>query len=345
MNEKEAQSTPHDSPILVGRAVRHIRDKLFLDAEGHRLTQRGLYDECTESEQWMRSTGRHPRKLAFAVVEIDEREKKISKIENAKSDGHLTFHKAEVLSRAFDLPPTFLRTQYASLNELEAAYRAVKTRRTFTGFRDVPAIEILPRAHQSVVDQLTRLIASRDAPSPRVVLVEGRSGIGKSSVMTQWFNSSGRNSFESALRVDGRADPIGSLVPELAKHFRLPEDAQLETVLDALPAERPFLIVLDKLRHEQFREGTRLRQESLPTLRDLARLIAGIGQARPNVSFILLFEINVSFSLCDTLQKDLLGLTIARIEVTALNDRDGAEFLAVLGASGLPEQRRRAISA
>jgi tetratricopeptide (TPR) repeat protein len=354
-----------EGPVSPGRAVQIVRTQLYIDTHNRLgLTQSALYQLCTAVEDQLLVPGNKRR--SFKPVRGDRNKKKIGKIENRtnKQDDF----KLGIIARAFGLPEDFFRTPFESEEALKAAF-AAKTRslgedrrppapqpplssanpRRPVGFPNISAVDPLPESRRRAAQDLADEVLSTANVRSRLVLLQGRTGVGKTFFVAHWFRDYGRRVFGSnALRIDCATISLDQVLPAIEQHFISSRDSSNMNVADALAANSENLIVLDGLRFEHFKEGPRLSGITpgrRPRLVELAQLISKFVNPTSNTTAIVCVE-NNSNPIADSLFVRTLadGVEVTTRWIEALSDEEGANFLAMLGATQEDDRRLRTIS-
>jgi hypothetical protein len=362
-----------DAPISIGQAIAIVRTELYSDDEGPGLSQPALYRKCTLIEEKMPLPAKGRRR--FKPSDWDAPKKKIGKIE-ADTDQRL--YELTIIAKAFGLQEDFFKWPFSSEHELRAAYTARKRQppvqllpapveqagrspppappsqppRASAGFLRLSSSEILPRSRREKAAEFSRLLREAGLPKSLLVLLQGRTGVGKTFFVSHWFHSYGQEIFKGdALLIDCSTASFDQILPKVEEYFVSAHGGAI-SVSEALAANHDNLIVLDGLKLEQFSEGPHtgpliagVTPGRRPQLRDLAELVAPFLNSTRNTVIILCLE-NNSKEVADTVFVRPLErhVQVKQWQVDPLDDDEGAEFLADLGVSSLDVGSRRRIS-
>lgn len=339
-----------------GEAVQFIRTELFLGETGRPITQPELYKRGRAWADRLQITA----KIFFSVVDGDEYPgRKVSDLENNKK--RCTPFDLELIALAFDLPQKFFTggpfTRATLTEAFHAARQAPLGSAADGGHAPKPVSAVagflrldernhgLARKSRLAAGIIHALEAAR--PHSSVVLVEGRTWAGKSVFTGYWFRDHYWPRYRGhALNLNCDALSIETVLEKVAAHFGpLAQEAGLELDAYFQTSSTPKLIVLDRLKMEHFAEGPPTLAGQRPTLRDLVRAMTPFVNAGRNVTLVLVIENNgprvEDFAFSRTLDH---SVGLHRVVLEPLDDEEGAELLAELGVTGLPEHTRREIS-
>src|SRR4029077_1688879 len=357
------------SAISQGHSVRLVRTELYVGSlERRGLTQPELYNMCRVIESNLAPAPQKKRR-SFAEVSFDRAKKKIRKIE-AKPDSAQNPFELIVIARAMQLPDNFFARPFDTKSELLAAFQskdrdaAADSRSTPqppqevliplrhpVGFPRISHDEPLPQSRRDAASKLSSQLTITNPVRSQLILLQGRTGVGKTFFVGHWFRDYGRSVFQgNSLRIDCTTNSLDQIIPAVEQHFvSTPVDSQPATIPEALAANSSNLIVLDGLKLEQFGEGpvpAGIVRTRRPALRDLAELVASILNFSRNTVIIACIE-NNSRPISDAIFVRALDerVNVMTLIIPALSDKEGADFLNALGVTLMDERRRELISA
>lgn len=337
-----------------GEAIAFVRARLHRDEHGQAFTQAGLYRRCRELADADGVTGR----IYFSTVDDDNyRAKKMRALEKGRDIA--SPYDLGLVARAFNLPDHFFLGPWASLEEVEESWAAARdARRKPPSEQAVPPPPGSARGFRLINDQLKvsstayelahwlTAAIDRRRPANTLVLIEGRTWAGKSEFANIWFRDFHRPRIGGhALRVDCSESTPGQIAATVEAHFASVAESQGGEAPAAFAVQGPKLIVLDKLRMDQFAEGPVLGAAQRPHFRELVEAAARPLEHGSDVTVIMLLENNGArieeFYFNRSLDQ---SVGFVRRTLPPLSDAEGARLLSDLGVSRVSESARREIS-
>jgi hypothetical protein len=335
---------------LPGRIVRALREWRSRDlassipsAQGKRgvrankFSRAGFYSLCTEAERELRGAAE-----LFPIISKSSAADRVEHIE------HLGPARGEheVLSVALRLPRNFLSQEYANP---EAALRAAQRSESAPahrpkpmGFLRIDPDELNPdyrdRAFQAF-DEFVRFVHEGNRS---LLFVEGRKGVGKTFLLSQWFWSVAEPNFAPAVSIDCASISLDQILPLVWQH------------ISAAGTAEPRLLVLDGLRVEREAGAvTLLLPERHAGIAELVRIINRLWQDLANVQkdpshdkrgpvgVIVVLENNGNPFKRRELARDLsVDATCTLLRVTPLGTEISAAFLKNRGLTKVSHEDR-----
>jgi tetratricopeptide (TPR) repeat protein len=379
-----------DGPLTIGDAVRIVRAEFYVDKLKRRgLTQPGLYGLCRYAEEAMDPpTG--TKRWSFREVSLDRAKKKIHAIEVRQDVKQVPFQLL-VIAKAMSLPDDFFSHSFASKADLKSAYDAalgpfrparagaqaprvstnslpemaeqharpghttdLPSMKAPEGFLRLSAGEVLPQNRLAEAANFSQILPSGNDSKSMLVLLQGRTGVGKTFFLSYWLNRYGAEIFGgNALSVDCSLMSFDQILAKVEQYFVSGQsDKGSVSIFEALAVNQSNLIVLDGLKLEHFSEGSHVgaliagvTPGRRPQLRDLAELVAPFLNRTHNTVVIVCLE-NNSQLVGDTAFVRLLDRHVQVVTKTVepLDDDEGAEFLGALGLLSMDIARRRRLS-
>jgi hypothetical protein len=364
MNKSNKQIAEPDSLVSRGAAVRLVRTALYVGDFGRKkLTQPGLYTLCGAIEAALPPQPGSKRR-SFGPVDDGRAKKKVRAIE-ARPDAQQSAYELFVIAKAFGLSDDFFARPFDSRTQLEEAFKlrarispaaprppplapAAGGRRPL-GFPNISNGEPVPKTRREAAEAFANQVAPSGTVKSMLVLLQGRTGVGKSFFIGHWFRDYGRSIFgENSLRIDCTTSSLDQILPAVEQHFVSSGGKSHSTISEALAANSANLIVLDGLKLERFGEGRLLSSVGLgrrPPLRELAELIAPLLAHSSNTVVTVCLE-NNSHSIPDATFVRVLDerVKVMKLDMTALTAEEGAEFLATLDPTLTDKKQRILIS-
>lgn len=351
------KTSDQDGPITKGAAIRIARLQLPGKLGRTGLIQPAFYKRCSDAEDSRKSDLEGSRR-AFGPVTQDRPKKKISRIERA-SDGDQDPYELTIIAIALGLPEDFFVNGFSSRAEFEKAL-AAKTRQgpvpqatkadmaaesdhLPVGFPNISLTETIPPSRR---EEATRLAETLSATrKSRLILLQGRTGVGKSYFIGHWFRDNGAVFGANALRIDCALSSLDQILPAIEQHFVTP--GRVGTVADALAANTDNLIVLDGVRLDSDDKivsgpgGAR----RFP-LREFAEFLSHLVTPATKTTVIVCLENNKK-AILDTAFVPVLDrrVSVSVVELKALTREEGAEFLFTLRRDLTDRRQRLELSA
>lgn len=213
------------------------------------------------------------------------------------------------------------------------------------GMREVASSGSASQFTSELLDQISRGTRNIGFAGPRLVLLHGQPGYGKSYRIAQWWWRSGHLSFRSAmLYLDASRAPGDQLIRNINAYFGLAGEVVGPELAARIRAAGYPLIILDGLSLEasgSTMHPTQADSESWRSVRELIALLA-----REQVPAAVLLGVQTVRG-ADSAWRQLAGTMLAEmeaIEVQALPEAEGARLLQDLGVSGYTETDLERIS-
>jgi hypothetical protein len=328
-------------PIRSGRSgVLYVLRRAWGAHNKRRLNQQIFFEECQKIER-----ERYGNLTEFVYRGSEDR-KGTSKYEQQPLS-KLSLRSLEIFAVALGLPPNFL-VENNSLKDTEtldlakrywkgefsapaqprpeAADRPGGRSERFEGFRRIGKDEIFPLSRSAVSDELSSAALAATWGNRSLTVIEGRTGVGKSFLVSHWFWGRGRNSFEHAFLMNCADMSIDQIRPASTEFFSAAEASA--------PSRCPRLLVLDGWRIERSRDTTWVstpRSERRVPLNELVALINELLGQFGNLCIVLSIE-NNGDALVDSAFELLDRRAQLRVaQVSPLTVQEGVEFLAQSG--------------
>lgn len=344
--------------LSTGQAIAHVRCALYRAPHGRYYSQRELYNLCSKLA---REAGITARIYFMHVTDQKYAGRKVSQVE--MDEARLSPTDLELVARAFELPDAFFRRPYADEAALTAAYEEARRRMPLSdavladngpaepavpiaGFRRVSTGGLVLDSTRARAEAINTAI-ERARPRSALVLIEGRTWVGKSFLTGLWYDEHYAPSYGGhALTIDCGKRSIDQIRPAIEAHFApLAREACKDTAAYFETEEVSKLIVLDRLRLDQFVEGPPAGGPRRPNLRELVDIIAPFLNRGRNTTVVLVIEVNgpgvEGFVFSRALDA---GVVVHSCRLEPLSEEEGAKLLWAQGVRQLSESSRRQIS-
>ena len=323
--------------LPVGEVIRFVRENLFVDDDGRKLSQASLYRRC--QEQQASDKGGVGRRRFGEVSDDGYARKKIRDIE-ASDNTNITPYELSVIARAMKLPPHFFLTGYVSFEALEESFAAQTAEPlALDGFPRIHKTDFIPRSRRRLAQTIAQKLATTRTKLV-VIVVEGPTSVGKSFFLGHLYETVLKTNFENLRYLNCGKLTIDQILPQLRQ---LSFDfAESRDSVGRLSQVRHDIVVLDGLRYDQFREGPKtpgVAAGRRPSISDLMAIISQIQRRSVPTDVLLVLE-NNNDSIGDHRFVEPLapGVLFHRDVIPALNKKEAVEFLRMSGAADLPEQ-------
>ncbi|CAM5777442.1 hypothetical protein [Mesorhizobium amorphae] len=321
--------------LSAGQVIQFVRQKLFVDELGRHLNQADLYRRCQGIED--ADHGDVSKKRRFGEVNDDSyASKKMRRLETPNNIKVTTYELA-VVARAFDLPPNFFLSEYASHDAVREAFDTVTAQPVeLDGFPRIYETDPVPQSRQKLAQTIARRIGPRRT-GLAVTVIEGPTSVGKSFFVGYLYSKVLKENFSALRYLNCSKLTIDQIVPQL-KQLSFDFRESVKGAILPKPAKHD-LVVLDGLRLDQFREGPKMPGAAVgrrPSISDLMAIIAQIQRRSNPTDIIILLESNGDAIRDHRFAEPLApGVQFHRDFIDPLNREEGVDFLRESGAATL----------
>ena len=304
------------------------RRKAARDHKGQRISQPEFYVLVQAAE---RAKVKNRDHWKYADVTPDWAKQRVIGIENGAVS--LTPYDFELFALAIGSP----RSANDDLIKLVAPDTST---RQGQGFRRIAADSIIPANREPTQVELDKLCQKGGS---RLIVVEGRTGAGKSFFLSHWFALRGIRIFgHNAMMLDASLISASEILSRIAEHLDIADSGQSPPfIAEAMSSIPNYLLIVDGLRASALLGRGKPDAVSLTALRE--GLFELLRQA-PNLTVILCVENNSH--LIEQRFLDSVGpyVPFDHFVMPTLSANDGAAFLASLLSVPLPMEQLRQIS-
>ena len=350
------QDDLESASIDSGAVVRRLREVLHRDRHDRPVyTQEALYLACQAIESADQSVA---GKRRFGPVNTEKyRARKISAIETSKR--RIEVYEARVIARAFKLPENFLLATFGKIEEIDRAYEIAKSSAHPLGipakselgvtpshggthFRRIDKDDPIPQSRQALSKELTKTLMEAPRHGSAIVVLEGKSAVGKSYFLGHWYRDEGLENFPgAAICLDCASITLDQIVPQLYSMMGLfhAADSSPLDLAGHLATLHRNLIVLDGLRLRRDPNGSALLiagDGRMYRVSELMGVLHPILRDSGNTCCVVCLENNNSSVELEPFIRHLpSSIATRKLNVFPLQPGEGAQFLRDLGVAQL----------